>query len=144
MQKINRKLLFTIALITLLSGSEAHHGIESDVDLEDYTDLSGTIELVEWLNPHVIIHLSTEDANGFNQKWLIQADSPNSLLRRGINRASFEYMSRVRIRAYPALGSPCANECFAYGYELSPTSGPAYTLHQALHEFVNQLTLPPD
>jgi len=135
------QLLAFTAISATLSNSYAHHGIGDDVDLENFLDLEGAIELVEWINPHVVIHLITEDTNGFIQKWLIQADTPNSLLRKGLNRASIENMSNIQIRAYPSLSAPCADECYAYGYEFRGPSGSTYTLHQDMYELVHELTV---
>lgn len=125
----------------MFSNSYVHHGIGDDVDLENFLDLEGAIELVEWINPHVVINLTTEDARGITQKWLIQADTPNSLLRKGINRSSLEHMTNIQIRVYPSLSAPCANECYAYGYEYRAPSGRTYTLHKAMYELVHQLTV---
>lgn len=141
MQLTSRNLIAVFVLVAPCISSTAHHGIATDVELDNYVDLSGTIEQVEWINPHVVIHLSTEAENGFNQTWLIQADSPNTLLRRGINRASFEYMSIVQMRVYPSASAPCSNDCYGYGYEFTAANGNTYTLHQTMYDLVHELTL---
>lgn len=135
------KMIALAVLIAALPFSEAHHETTIDVDLDNYLDLFGTVEFVEWINPHVVIHFITVDQSGFSQTWLIQADSPNALLRKGINRATFEYINTVQIRVYLSLSSPCGNECFGYGYELSAANGRNYTLHQGVHDAVHQLTV---
>lgn len=144
MQLTPRNLIAVIALAVSCTSANAHHGLAADVDLGNYVDLSGTIELVEWINPHVVVHLSTEDENGFNQTWLIQADSPNTLLRAGVNRASFATMNRVQMRVYPSVSTPCSNACYGYGYEFSAVNGNTYILHQRMYELVHELTLEPD
>lgn len=133
---------FQIAMLLSLSCSGmAHHDPDADVDLDSYLDLSGTITTVEWINPHVLIHLSTEDANGFNRIWLVQVDSPNSLLRKGLNRMSLADPSLVQIRVYPSMTNSCGIQCYGYGYELTTANGREYILHQKLNEIVHQLTL---
>ncbi len=139
-----QKLLVFAALISSASISEAHHGIIGDVDLATYVDLVGMIESVEWANAHVVVHLNVTDENGYSQLWHIQADSPNTLLRKGINRGTFEYMTAVQFRVYPAISIPCSNECLGYGYEYTASNGSTYNLHQGIFEFVHQLTAQPN
>lgn len=134
-------LLLALACSSITVVSHAHHGIEEDIDKNSFSDLEGTIERVEWINPHVIIHVNVETATGLRQLWLVQGDTPNSLLRRGINRQSLENMSTVQLRAYPSLSGICGTTCMSYGYELTDKSGRVHVLHHELHTIVNQLTL---
>ena len=133
------KLLIALSSTVLAVTSYAHHDISKDIDLEIYSELEGAIELVEWINPHVIVHVNVKANNGLNQLWLIQADSPNALLRRGINRNSLEFMSNIRFRVYPSSANFCGTTCMGYGYEFTDPRGRTRVLHQSLYDIVNQL-----
>jgi len=38
---------------------------------------------MEWINPHVWIHLDVNDADGKVASWMVEGGLPNALLRRG-------------------------------------------------------------
>lgn len=131
-------------MFILIMGSPttlAHHEISTDIDLAQFVDLQGTIERVEWINPHVVIHVSVETESGLSQLWLIQADTPNTLLRRGINRNVLETWSQISFRAYPSTSAPCASTCLSYGYGFTNQYQRTFILHKHLHEIVNELRI---
>lgn len=132
----------TLSILTFPAPAFAHHGIADDIDLDQPLELNGTIELAEWINPHVVLNFRTQDENGFSQLWLLQVDSPNSLLRKGINRVSLDSLGTVDILVYPSTSAPCSNTCYGYGVELRTRISATYILHNTAYELVNALQLP--
>ena len=50
--------------------------------------MKGPVTKVEWVNPHAWIHLEHTNENGEKEQWMVEGGTPNTLLRRGLNRKS--------------------------------------------------------
>ena len=50
--------------------------------------LRGQVTKVEWVNPHAWIHVVITTADGKTEEWMVEAGTPNTLLRRGITKHS--------------------------------------------------------
>jgi len=55
-----------------------HHSLAADFDTSKPVTLTGRVDRIEWMNPHVHIYL---DVNG--QHWSVEMGSPNGLMQRG-------------------------------------------------------------
>ena len=65
---------------------------------------------VEWINPHAFIHLDVKRDDGTVEKWMIEAGSPNTLVRRGMTRDSIPAGTEVVVFGYRHRnGSNAAN-----------------------------------
>lgn len=72
--------------------------------------LEGVVSKVEFINPHAWIHVDVKGPDGKVVTWMIEAGSPNVLLRRGITKASVAPGTRVIVDGYQAKdGSLRAN-----------------------------------
>lgn len=66
----------------------AHHAFSAEFDADQPITLRGTVTRVEWINPHAWIHIDVADDEGNVESWMIEAGSPNTLVRRGMTRDS--------------------------------------------------------
>jgi hypothetical protein len=78
---------------TLLAGVslDAHHSFEAEYDRNQPLEITGTVTLVEWTNPHARIYVDApdpDDPNGEIVHWDLELGPPNGLMRRGWNRNS--------------------------------------------------------
>ena len=80
----------------------AHHAYSAEYDENKPIRLEGTIALMEWVNPHAVIHVDVRNSDGSISRWAIQSNSPNTLLRRGITKKSVEPGMKVVIEGYQA------------------------------------------
>jgi len=88
----------------------AHHAFSTEFDAKQPITLKGTITRVEWINPHAWIHLDVPRDNGVVEKWMIEAGSPNTLVRRGMTRDSIPPGTEVVVFGYRHRnGSNAAN-----------------------------------
>jgi hypothetical protein len=90
--------------------SGAHHAFSTEFDAKQPITLKGTITRVEWINPHAWIHMDVPGENGVVEKWMIEAGSPNTLVRRGMTRDSIPPGTEVVVFGYRHRnGSNAAN-----------------------------------
>jgi len=134
------RIVLIFASVTMIDAPQAHHGIDTDVDLNTFIDIEGRLASVSWINPHVVFRVNVESAITADQQWTILADPPKSLLGRGLQPDSHtSFAGPIRIRVYPNKTSFCGGTCEGYGYELTDLQGNVFVLHKVLHETVNQL-----
>ena len=80
-------LIFLAGLLTALPAA-AHHAFGAEFDPNRPLVLRGTVVKVEWVNPHAWIHLEHTTDAGDKEVWMVEGGTPNTLLRRGLNRTS--------------------------------------------------------
>ena len=80
----------------------AHHAFAAEFDADRPVEFSGTVTKVEWINPHVWIHLDVKKDDGTTENWAFEAGTPNVLFRRGFTRDSLLPGADVLVDGYQA------------------------------------------
>jgi hypothetical protein len=139
---MNAKLFAIVAGLALcLAGTaaslSAHHAFAAEFDANKPLTMKGTVTKMEWLNPHVWLHMDVKMENGTVENWAFEAGTPNVLFRRGFTRKSLLPGTVVVIDGYRAKdGSRRANGrdiTFEDGKKLfmgSSGTGAPYELNQ--------------
>jgi len=99
-----------MALVAAAVPARAHHAFASEFDARKPVKFTATVTKMEWINPHAWMHVAVKKPDGTVENWMIEAGSPNSLFRRGINKNTVRVGMQVVVDGYQARdGSRRAN-----------------------------------
>ena len=80
----------------------AHHAFAAEFDANRPIEFTGTIVKMEWVNPHVWLHMEVKKPDGTTERWAFEAGTPNVLFRRGLTKASLGVGTVVKVEGYQA------------------------------------------
>jgi uncharacterized protein DUF6152 len=80
----------------------AHHAFAAEFDANKPLTLKGTVTKMEWVNPHVWLHMDVKMPDGTVENWAFEAGTPSVLFRRGFTRKSLLPGTVVVIDGYRA------------------------------------------
>jgi len=78
----------------------AHHAFAAEFDANRPVLLRGKVTKVEWVNPHAWVHVEIVTTDGKSEIWMVEAGTPNTLLRRGITRQSLVPGMEITVDGY--------------------------------------------
>ena len=93
-----------IGMILTVVPVSAHHAFSSEFDADKPVNLKGAVIKLEWVNPHTWIHIDVTGPDGKVDTWMIEAGSPNVLLRRGFNKSMVTIGTVIGVRGFAAKG----------------------------------------
>ncbi len=97
-------------LLGAAASAFAHHAFAAEFDAKKPVKLRGTVTKMEWINPHTWIYMDVKKDDGTVEEWMIEAGTPNTLLRRGFTRESLKSGTVVLVDGYQSKdGSLRAN-----------------------------------
>lgn len=103
-------VLATIGLVIGGSTLSAHHAFSSEFDANRHVIFTGTVTKMMWVNPHAWIYMDVKKPDGSTEEWMVEAGTPNTLLRRGFTKASLQPGTVVKVDGYQSKdGSLRAN-----------------------------------
>ena len=89
----------------------AHHAFAAEFDANQPVRFeNATVTRMEWVNPHVWIHVDVALDDGTIEKWAIEAVTPNVLFRRGFTKENLLPGTAIVVDGYRSKdGSRRAN-----------------------------------
>jgi hypothetical protein len=100
-----------LALAFGVSTVSAHHSFAAEFDASKPVKFErAVVKKMEWVNPHVWIHIEVPLADGKTEQWAIEAGTPNVLFRRGFTKEALLPGTVIVVDGYRAKdGSRRAN-----------------------------------
>ena len=103
MSKTSFAALAGLAALGLASPSRAHHSFAAQYDGAKPVRLTGTLQKIEWTNPHSFIHLAVKSArDGTVNDWACEGANPGALSRRGFQRGDIKVGDTITIDGFLA------------------------------------------
>jgi len=98
--------LAMLVAVTLSSAASvplaAHHSFAAEFDAKQPVLFKGTVTRMEWINPHVWIHINVAQPNGKTEAWMVEGGAPTVLFRRGFSKTSLRAGTQIVVDGYRA------------------------------------------
>jgi len=80
----------------------AHHSFAAEFDAKQPVLFKGVVTKMEWINPHVWIHMNVTQPNGKTEAWMVEGGAPTVLFRRGFSKTSLQSGTQIVVDGYRA------------------------------------------
>lgn len=107
-----KRVVAAAALGVLLAGARvsSHHAFAAEFDANKPVKFKGTVTKMLWINPHAWIYVDVKKPDGTVETWMVEAGTPNTLLRRGLTKNSLPSGTEITVDGYQSKdGSRRAN-----------------------------------
>jgi hypothetical protein len=90
-------LLVGAAVLVMALPAIAHHSISAEFDVKQPISFTGTVKQVDWMNPHIYTHVTSEDAAKKVVVYKVEGGAPNALFRRGWRKDTLKIGETVKV-----------------------------------------------
>ena len=91
-----------ILLVLIAVPLRAHHSLSAEYNTSEVIELHGTVSRVDWINPHIFIHLDVTRPDGTRETWQLEAGSPRTLGKARLSKKMLAVGTVVDIKGFPA------------------------------------------
>jgi hypothetical protein len=107
MSKRSSSILAVCGLLVAAVPAAAHHALVAQYDMDKPIEITGTLNKMEFINPHSMLHLDVKDPNGTVTTWVFQTTNAGSLRSRGLARTSLQQGATYTVKGFAARnGNP--------------------------------------
>jgi len=86
MRPLTLASIAALALLTIAQPVSAHHAPSAIFDMDHEFKLTGLCTGVEWVNPHIILHLDATGTTGKVVNWTFESNPPAWFKKAGVSR----------------------------------------------------------
>ena len=94
--------LMGVMLLGVSASAIAHHAFAAEFDATKPVKFTGMVTKMLWVNPHAWIYVDVKKPDGTVEEWMIEAGTPNTLLRRGFTKESLQPGTEIVVDGYQA------------------------------------------
>jgi hypothetical protein len=100
--------LAAAALALGIQPSVAHHSLAGQFDIKKIVSLTGVVSKVDWVNPHIYVHLDVKEAGGKVVTWRLEGTPVAMARKAGLTKSMLEGNGEtISVEAFPARdGTP--------------------------------------
>ena len=85
----------------------AHHALVAQYDMDKPIEITGTLNKMEFINPHSMLHLDVKNPNGSMTTWVFQTTNAGSLRSKGLARNDLVQGATYTVKGFAARnGNP--------------------------------------
>ena len=92
------------------SSLQAHHSLAGVYDMKKESELSGSVERVQFVNPHGSLTVAVKNADGTSTNWVMTLGSATALAQRGVGKTgpnALHVGDKISVKFIPAQnGAP--------------------------------------
>ena len=97
------KILMSVAGVLLATAPIlGHHAFGGEFDPNKPVLLKGPVTKVEWVNPHVYLHVDVKDDKGAVTNWAFETLGPGRMRAEGMSKQTFGVGKVVTLKGYAA------------------------------------------
>lgn len=106
--RIRFKWLAAALLGLAIQPTVAHHSLAGQFDIKKIVSLTGVVSKVDWVNPHIYVHLDVKDAGGKVATWRLEGTPVAMARKAGLTKSMLEGNGEtISVEAFPARdGTP--------------------------------------
>ena len=80
-------VLMLLALVGLGSSTPlAHHSVSGQFDMSKTATLKGVISRIDWINPHIFVHLDVTEENSATTTYMLETFPPSQMRSAGLTK----------------------------------------------------------
>ena len=100
-------ILAVYGLLMAAVPAAAHHALAAQYDMDKPIEITGTLNKMEFINPHSMLHLDVKAQDGKVTTWVFQTTNAGSLRSRGLARNALEQGATYTVKGFAARnGNP--------------------------------------
>jgi hypothetical protein len=100
-------ILVIVGLCVAAVPLAAHHALAAQYDMDKPIEITGTLNKMEFINPHSMLHLDVKGNDGKVTTWVFQTTNAGSLRSRGLARNAMVQGATYTVKGFAARnGNP--------------------------------------
>ena len=102
-----KRTLGSVALLGLVASSSllAHHSLAGVYDMKAESEVTGTVEKVQFTNPHGSLSVAVKNQDGTSTSWVLTLGSATALAQRGVGKTGPNALhtgDEIKVKFIPA------------------------------------------
>ena len=74
----------TALIVSLAPALIAHHSVTAEFDVNKKVTFTGAVKKVDWMNPHIYVHVEVKETDGKVTVYKVEGSAPNAMYRQGL------------------------------------------------------------